>query len=222
MKKECPICLEEKRIKRFIFCNTCCNLFCSDCSTTIKGRNNKCPFCRSDLIDDTKLYLRKSYSIITQSATKYGEKKELTASAYCFVLFMQTEVYKSFDQNDIKALIENAKRDLGADLPEYIFKIAKKLSTKRKQKKASDDEAISVIKKMNEQGKYYLSCVLLYRLIMEENKEALEILEKMIRIGLVQTDMKASLFVSQIREELNKKYGNKYDYVFIHNHGTWV
>lgn len=215
MYAECSICYERKRIKKFInFCDICCNLVCDNCTIKIEDSEYKnCPFCRSEIIKENFKHLRKSYSIINNE--KYKDKKELIATAYCFVLFMQTRVYKSFNPDEVKELIENAKKDIGPVLPKYIFDEARKISFKRKKVIEDQRKREEIIQKMLKEKKYDVVVSILRSFIVKEDNFSLSVLYTIMKYHQLDLKLETIEMIQIIEKELIKRYNDKYKYIFL-------
>ena len=212
MQSECFICLENKKMKKFVFCKECCNIFCAKCAIEIEKNNDLCPICRTKLDHRKSNAIRKSFSII--DGEKYKEKKDLIAVAYCHIV---GDHDNKLTPTDIIELIKNARKDLGENIPEYMTEILTIMQKRIKIKKSTKNKTqlLERINVLRLNGDYLSALIFLKPCILEkENPAAFEILFKMIqnKEGIYSKGVRPMYYF--IFSKLHIIYGRKYDFMF--------
>jgi hypothetical protein len=150
--------------------------------------------------------LRKSFSII--EGDRYKEKKDLIAVAYCHILSIQR---KDITLSDLIQLIKNAKENLGGEVPEYMNEIFEII--KIRVKKILPKNIWNIIKNFRLEGKYKNALLLLEKLLIDQNPEALHIFDQMIRNREGFENRGTMKLYCYIHSQLHKKFGDKYDFI---------
>jgi hypothetical protein len=124
---------------------------------------------------------------------------------------MILNIQKDIKFVDISQLMENAKKDLGGEVPEYmkeIFEIINKRNNKIKNK-----DIFTLVNYLRFNGSYTNAIRQLTPSLMEEDDNAFFILNQMIR-NKEMFEIDTMLEYHKLFYKLKKKFGDKYQYFF--------